>query len=283
MKRKAIISTLLICFITVALYGQKNKPGFRKQRPAETAFLNMLHKTLFESLPHTYKNWTTGKEDPFDATKYWCGSGGPISWHDCTGDIPTSIGIADPYSLSWQVDFKMPDEEAGGLMSAAVRSIKDFSNGQQIAAALKATNKAKLSIFIVANLFITGTSSANALSYCAKTPLVSITLPVPSTLALKGLRSVDCPIMESGRVSMSGNYYDNAIIFLGKPVIAKKTETTSDGLTATRYSIGFDRAKIGKFIVQNIAITINGDSADIDEAIKLIDWQKLYDVIDKNN
>ena len=89
--------------------------------------------------------------------------------------------------------------------------------------------------------------------------------------------------MESGRVSMSGNYYDNAIIFLGKPVIAKKTETTSDGLTDTRYSLGFDRGKIGKLIVQNIAIAIKGDAADIDEAIKLIDWQKLYDLIDKNN
>jgi hypothetical protein len=280
MKRIALFTLLATgLFFTRYTHAQDKGSAFRMQRPAETAFLNKLHQELFDALPHTYKNWTAGKEDPFDALKYWCRD--PVSWRDCNGFILKTIGLGDPYSLDWQVEFTMPDEESGPLMGAAVGNIKDFTNGPQVAAAIKSTNKSKLKIFIVANLFITGTHSSMPLSYCAKTPPVPLSLPVPATLALKGLHSADCPIMDGGSVSLKGDYYDNAIVFLGKPVIAKKTETTSDGLTATRYELAFDRAKIGKMEVQNIAVTFKGDSADIDEAIKLINWQKLSDLIAK--
>src|SRR5476651_531915 len=110
---------LVICCIAVGFgYAQKQstQSAFRKQRPEETDFLNKLHKALFESLPHIYKDWKTGKEDPFDAAKYWCRD--PVSWRDCTADIPKTVGITDPYALDWQVDFTMPDDQSAGLMGA---------------------------------------------------------------------------------------------------------------------------------------------------------------------
>lgn len=280
--KKIMLFTLLFAgiFIAQCTNAQDKSALFRKQRPAETAFLNKLHAALFTALPHTFRDWATGKEDTtFDATKYWCGDA--VSWHDCTGDILKTVGISDPYSLNWEVEFTMPDQEKVGLMVTAMGNINDYTNGPQVAAALKSTNKSKLKISIVANLYITGTGSSMALSYCAKTPLVPLSIPVPTTLALKGIRSAECPIMDGGSVSLHGEYYDSAIVYLGKPVIAKKTENTSDGLTDTRYQMAFDRAKISKLSVQNIAVTFKGDSADIDEAIKLIDWQKLSDLIEK--
>jgi hypothetical protein len=281
MKKIALFSLIFAgLFISVRIQAQNKRASFRMQRPEETAFLNKLHQELFDALPHIYKNWATGKEDlNFDATKYWCSD--PGSWSICNGFILKTIGISDPYGLDWQVDFTMPDEEMAPLMSAAISNIKDFTNGPQVAAAVKSTNKSKLSIFIVTNLFIVGTHSSTPLSYCAKTPPVPLSIPVPATLAVKGLHSAECPIMDGGSVSLHGNYYDNAIVFLGKPVVGKETETTSDGLTTTRYAIGYDRTKISKMAVQNIVITFKGDSADIDEAIKLINWQKLSDLIAK--
>ena len=267
-------------FITTGGLAQNKSASFRQQTPAETAFMNKLHQELFDALPHTYKNWATGKEDlNFDATKYWCRD--PGSWSICNGFILKTIGISDAWTMDWQVDFTMPDEEMTPLLSAAVSNIKDFTNAPQVAAAVKSTNKSKLSIFIVANLYIRGTESSTPLSYCAKTPPVPLSIPVPTTLALKGLHSAECPIMDGGSVSLHGNYYDDAIVFLGQPVVGKKTETTSDGLTTTRYEIAFDRAKISRMAVQNIVLTFIGDSADIDEAVKLINWQKLSDLIEK--
>jgi len=87
--------------------------------------------------------------------------------------------------------------------------------------------------------------------------------------------------MDGGTASLHGDYYDTALVYLGQPVVAKKTETTSDGITDTRYELAFDRTKISRLSVQNIAVTFKGDSADIDEAIKLINWQKLSDLIAK--
>ncbi|MEO6849872.1 MAG: hypothetical protein ABI203_08170, partial [Mucilaginibacter sp.] len=72
-----------------------------------------------------------------------------------------------------------------------------------------------------------------------------------------------------------------ALVFLGKPVNYKKTVTTSDGLTADGYSMAYDSRRISRMEVQNIAVEFKGDSADIDEAIKLIDWQKLSSLIEK--
>jgi len=267
------------CFV-FCLQAQKKdiKPGFRKQTPAETQFLNSLHQSLYAALPHVYKDWKTAPENSFDAVKYWCDI--PTQWHDCTADIPTSIGHGDPWALNWQVDFTMPDEQSSGLMMAAMKGVTDYTNGQQVATCLKATNKSKLGIFIYANIS-SGVTGAFPISYCNKTPPLTIPLPVAATLAVKGIRSVDCHIMDGGRVSMSGNYYDNAVVFLGKPVSSKTTSTGSDGLTTSRYAIGFDKTRIGKLIVQNIVVTFKGDSADIDEAIKLIDWQKLSDLIER--
>ena len=278
MKTKLIAIAFLL--FTSALYAQKTapSPGFRMQRPEETAFLNQLHNDLFNALPHTYKDWKTSKEDTFDALKYWCSDEG--SWGKCLGWIPASIGKGDPYSLDWQVEFNMDQSQSAPLMVSAFKMITDYNNGQQIAASLKSTNKTKLVIFIVANIDA-NSSDVFTLSYCGKTPLQKIDLPVPATLAVKGIRSTDCPIMESGRVSMSGNYYDNALVFLGKPATAKKTVTTDDGITADSYGIAFDKARIGKLVVQNIVVKFKGDSADIDEAIKLIDWQKLSSLIGK--
>ncbi|WP_295794777.1 hypothetical protein [Mucilaginibacter sp.] len=279
--KKIAFFTLLFAGLFIAERTQAQKSAsFRQQKPEETAFMNMLHQQLFDALPHTYKNWATAKEDlNFDATKYWCRD--PGSWSICNGFILKTIGINDAWTMDWQVDFTMPDEEMGPLVSGVVSSIKDFTNAPQVAAAIKSAAKSKLSIFIVANLYITGTNSSTALTYCSKTPPVPLSIPVPTTLALKGLRSAECPIMDGGSVSLHGNYYDDAIVFLGKPVVAKKTENTSDGLNTTRYEIAFDRTKIGRLAVQNVVITFKGDSADIDEAIKLINWQKLSDLIAK--
>ncbi|MEO6631109.1 MAG: hypothetical protein ABIN13_05280 [Mucilaginibacter sp.] len=281
MKKIALFSLLFAgLFIFGRTQAQNKRASFRLQRPEETAFMNKLHQELFDALPHTYKNWATGKEDlTFDATKYWCND--PGSWSICNGFILKTIGISDAWTMDWQVDFTMPDAEMAPLVSAAVSNIKDFTNATQVAAAVKSAAKSKLSVFIVANLYITGTQSSTPLSYCAKTPPVPLSIPVPTTLALKGLHSAECPIMDGGTASLHGDYYDNAVVFLGKPVVAQKTETYSDGLNTTRYQIAFDRTKIGGMAVQNIVVTFKGDSADIDEVIKLINWQKLSDLIAK--
>lgn len=278
---KKLIFIVSVCCITIGVYAQKRtppSPGFRMQTPAETAFLNKLHQQLSDALPHTYKNWITGKEDAFDALKHWCSDEG--SWGRCLGWIPASVGSSDPYGLAIQVEFNMDPNESGPIMAGAMGIIKDYNNAQQIAEAVKSTNKTKLVILLVMNIDYQG-AAAFKLGYCAKTPPQKIALPVPATLAVKGIRSTACPIMESGRASMSANYYDNALVFLGKPVSYKHTETTSDGLTDDEYAIAFDRKRISQLEVQNITVQFKGDSADIDAAIKLIDWQKLSSLIEK--
>ncbi|RWY54067.1 hypothetical protein [Mucilaginibacter gilvus] len=277
MKNIILLSVVIICAFTA---NAQHNPSFRHQTPAETAFLNNTHAALSDAIPHTYKDWKTSPESTYDAIHGWCDV--KPDFDDCTGYIPKSVGKGDPYFADVDVEFKMPDEQSAGYITAVYGMIKDFSNGPQVATALKSSNKTKLYIFVSANQSV-GNAGAFVLSYCAKTPPVNLTLPVPTTLAVKGIRSAECPIMDGGRVSLSGNYYDNAIVFLGKPLTSKKTRTTDDNLTDTRYDIGFDKTKMGKLIVQNVVVTFKGDSADIDEAIKLIDWQKLYALIDKNN
>ena len=278
MKKLALYTLLLAGLIAAEAQAQDKNSSFRMQRPEETAFLNKLHKDLFDAIPHTYKNWKTDKEDGFDALKYWCRD--ETSWAKCSGWILKSIGKGDPYSLDWKVDFNMDESESGPLMASAISMIKDYTNGQQVAAALKSTNKTKLEIFVFANLSA-NSSQVFKMAYCAKTPLQKIELPVAATLAIKGFKSTGCPIMESGSVSLSANYYDSALVFLGKPATAKTTTHTSDGLTEDGYGIAFDNKKIGSLVVQNIMVQFKGDSADIDEAVKLIDWQKLSSLIEK--
>lgn len=275
MKNITLLFVLFFCLATAN--GQKNS-AFRQQTPAETAFLNSLYASLSACIPHTYKDWKTSPERTYDAVRAWCDVS--PDFNDCKGYIPRNIGRSDPYAMDVDVEFKMTDEQSVGYITGVYSMIKDFNNGPQVAAAIKSGNKTRLYIFVVANI-AGGEASAFPLSYCAKTPPVHFSLPVNATLAVKGIRSAECPIMESGRVSLSGNYYDNALVFLGKPVISKKTRTTSDNLTDTRYGIGFDIKKLSKMLVQNIVVTFQGDSADIDEAIKLIDWQKLNDLIEK--
>ena len=274
-----LILLLLLISFTTAAQTKKIRAGFRKMRPDEVVFLNNLHLRMFEAIPHTYKNWGVDElKEKFDINKYWCGI--EVDWYECNGVCPNGYGYNDAYSLDCMVDFAMPDDDKGKLFVSAFKSISDYNDAGQIANSLKMSDKAKLSIKIFANMDI-GINGAFPVSYCGKTPPAKIALPVPATLAVKGIRSLQCPIMSDGRIDMSGDYYDNATVFLGKPVVNTATVNNDNGLTTTRYAIGFDGAKRSRLIVQNIVVTFKGDSADIDEAIKLIDWKKLYDLVAK--
>ena len=268
MKRIIILFAAQLCLLA-GTYAQ-----FRQLRPEEIAYLDKVHNALYTAIPHTYKDWATSPQDrKFTAVNFWC----PDPSEGCSGTCPASLGVGDPYSLSVTEEFTMPQEQSVKLMSAAYKEIKDFNNAQQVAQALKSTNKSKLKIFIACNI-----SAGNSeVSYCSKTPPVSIQLPVPATLALKGIRSQECPILESGRPDLKGDYYDNAVIFLGKPVASKNPDDRSDGLSGMEYTIAFDEGKTSKTLTQNIVVTFKGDAADIDEAIRLIDWNKLYALLDK--
>jgi hypothetical protein len=275
MKNITLLFLLVVC--TFKANAQQNA-SFRQQTPEETAFLNKTHAALSDAMPHTFKDWKTSPESKYDAIHAWCDV--KSDYDDCTGYIPRSVGKGDPYFADVFVEFKMPDDQSAGYITAVYGMIKDFSNGPQVATALKSSNKIKLNIFVSANQSVDD-DGAFVISYCAKTPPVNLKLPVPATLAVKGIRSAQCPIMDGDQVSLSGQYYDSAVVFLGKPVTVKKTRTTDDGLIDTRYAIGFDKTRIGKLVVQNIVVTFKGDSDDIDEAIKLIDWKKLSDMIQK--
>ena len=176
----------------------------------------------------------------------------------------------------------MPADQTGNLAAAAFKKITDFNSAGQIAGALKGAAKSKLSIQIIVNVS-SGSSGAFLLSYCAKTPPEKIALPVPATLALLGTHSDECPFMSDGRPDMSPGdaYYDNAIIFLGKPVAGQEADDRHDGQVRTKYAIGFDKSKIGVPITQNIVVRIKGDAPDIEAVIKLIDWKNLYYLIEK--
>src|ERR1700712_5090007 len=105
--KKTVLFALLITSLIIGkntTQAQDKSSAFRQQRPTETAFLNMLHKALFTALPHTFRDWATGKEDTtFDAMKYWCRD--PVSWRDCNGYIIKTMGVSDSYTLDWEVDF----------------------------------------------------------------------------------------------------------------------------------------------------------------------------------
>jgi len=280
MKKTAIPSVILISIlIFMSAFNIITNNGFRKLRPDEITYLNKSHQQLYDAVPHAYKDWKTLEDSKqFDVRKYWCQE--PTADYDCTGDCPSSVGVGDPYSMDWKVDFSMPRDQSDKLAGESIKMIKDFSDPGQIAASLKFTNKSKLQIFVISNVVA---DVPWKFSYCNKTPPVTIELPVQATLAVKGIKSTQCPIVNENTTTanMSADYYDRAIIFLGKPLLKKETTKWHDGLDGISYYIDFDKSKIGKLITQNIVVQIIGDSADIDAAIKLIDWQKLNDMIEK--
>ena len=253
----------------------------RKLRQDEIDFYNNLHQVLYNAVPHVYKDWkATGDAKDFDVFKFFC----PIVYadNDCTGKTDAALGTKLPYQLSLNVDFAMSHSQSDALAGSAMRTITDYNNVAQIAATLKSIAKAKLSIHVSANVYAPG-SGVFTLVYCPKTPPEAITLPVPATLALIGIRSGQCPLMSGSRPDLSpgDGYYDDAVVFLGKPVTTKTNDNRNDGRIHTAYGIGFDKTKIGSPVVQNIVVDFKGDAEDIRAAIKLINWQKLYALIAK--
>lgn len=283
MKKAVVFLSILISCLQVTT-AQKNdvSPGFRRMTKNEITYFNNLHDSLYLAIPHEYKDWTAnGDSRAFDAAKHWCED--PVDGTDCTGIFPNNIGTTDPYSLSINQDFAMSNQESGNLMVAAMGALKDYNDPVQIATALKSTAKSKITISITNNLSIDdveSTSTNLGISYCPKTPPVMIELPIPAALAVKGIRSVACPILGEGKQpDMHANYYDNAFIVLGKTTIRKVEKKYDDGLMANDYDISFDNKKISKLINQNIVIKITGDSDDIDAIINLIDWKMLNSML----
>jgi hypothetical protein len=275
MKRSAVLLFVLTC-----LYFSTQAQS-RKLRQDEIDFYNNLHQVLYDAMPHQYKDWkAVGDKKDFDVLKYFC----PIVYadNDCTGKTDITLGTKLPYQLSLSVDFSMPRNQSDAMAGSAMGTVKDYNNAPQIAGMLKSMAKTKLSIHINANVY--APSGIFTLVCCPKTSPEAITLPVTATLALIGIRSADCPLMSGGRPDLSpgDSYYDDAVVFLGKPVTTKTPVNRSDGLMRTTYGIGFDKSKIGSPVVQNIEVDFKGDAEDIRAAIKLIDWQKLYALIAKN-
>ena len=272
MKKLIAVTTVFLSFIVSA------NAQFRKMTDAEMAFLNSSHKAMYASLPTAYQDWTSQFNGTnFDAQYYWCAE----KEAKCVGLCPVSMGKGDPWGLDVSVEFKMPQSQSAGLMMPAYKQIKDFNNATQIATALKSMAKTKLTISIFSNVS-SGQIGAFLVSSCSKTPAVKLTIPVPTTLALMGIHSVDCPFMDGSRPDMAGdNYYDNAVVFLGKPVSGQYQDDRHDGQTRVRYAIGFDKTKINSLIVQNIVVKFSGDAEDIKAAIKLMDWEKLSALIAK--
>jgi len=273
MKKLVLFAATIVCISVNA------KAQFRKLTANEITYYNALYPVLYNAIPHNYKTWKAmaGRTGEFDIRKYWCPD--PTPGNDCTGTCPVSVGKGDPYSLDCDIEFTMPGDQSTALKVAAYKTIKDFNNGKQLATALKSTAKAKLKINVISNV----TAGDFVLSYCGKNAPEKLDLPVPATLALLGIHSDGCPVMDGGRPSMSpgDKYYDSAVIFLGKPVAKQSTHVSDDGLTETNYAINFDKAKIGTLITQNIVVTLQGDAEDIKAAVKAINWQKLYAAIVK--
>lgn len=270
---------LILLTLALAAAFAPAKAQMRKLRLEEIAFYTTVHKALYAAMPHTYKDWTVVNDEKpeMDVANFWCQAPEGADPANCRGKTFISTGTTEPYGLVSRVEFAMSQTETGQLMVAAFKGITDYKDAAQIAKAMKGTANAKLAIQIVVNI----DGGDFDLIYCGRTPPQNIKLPVPAAHALKGIRSPECPIMSEGAADMHANYYDEALIFLGKPVAGKTPDNWSDGLSGMRYKIGFDHAKIGKTVVQNVAITIKGDAADIDAAIALIDWQKLYALINK--
>jgi hypothetical protein len=272
---------LILVSIIVAGLTAQSKAQERPLRQDEIVYYNKLYPALYAAVPHEYKDWkAVGDKKEFDAIKYFCPEVYP--GNDCTGKCPVSLGKGDPYSLNYKIEFTMPGNQSGGLMASAFKSITDYNNATQIATALKSTAKSKLTINVFVNMSA-GATGAFLLSYCAKNPPEKIALPVPATLALLGIHSEGCPLMSDGRPDMSpgDGYYDGAIIFLGKPVAGQVADDRHDGQARTKYAIAFDKSKIGVPVTQNIVVQIKGDAADVNGAIKLIDWKSLYYLTEK--
>ncbi|MBC7587360.1 MAG: hypothetical protein H7178_03290 [Chitinophagaceae bacterium] len=285
--KKAVIFLLMLvaCFQVSTAQTYKPHKGFRMLRQDEIAYLNNLYQTLYNAIPHEYKDWrANGDGKEFSAVKHWCDV--EPDFDKCTGICPVTLGKTDPYSISLNMDFAMLDQESSGLMIAAYQGITDYTNPMQIAKALKSAAKSKISIRIYNNIFAPdGSFSSNqfGISYCPKVPPVKIQLPIYAALAVMGIRSDACPILDEStkQADMHGNYYDNALIVLGKPIVKKAEKMYDYGLKNNAYAIAFDNKQIGKLINQNIMIRITGDAADIDAVIKLIDWKKLESMVAK--
>lgn len=267
---------LIALQVSISLSAQ-SMAAYRKLRPAEAAFLNRVHSMLTVVVPHSFYNWTSGEDDDgFDAVRLWCAD--PKSADEHLGYCPVSLAKSEPYSVKYEIEFRMPDKQSKNLLLNAYKGITDYNSTDQIAVALKSTAVARLKISIITNVL---PGAIKKLTYCTKIQPAQMVLSVPAALAVMGMRSDACPIMLSGKVDMTADYYDEALIILGKPVIKRALEQRPDGLMEADYSTSFDRWKINRYTTQNIAIIIHGDAADINVAMKLIDWKRLYSLIAK--
>jgi hypothetical protein len=274
--KKLVLLLMAGCCLAFGVNAQT-----RKLRQDEIDFYNKLHASLYGAIPHSYKDWkANGDPQAFDVIKFFC----PVVYadNDCTGKCPVSIGKGDPYSLSVTAEFAMPSDQKEQLAGAAMASLTSYTDPVQVATALKSTAKSILTVTVIANVNVSGTQGIR-LGYCSKTTPQALQIPVPVTLALLGTHSAQCPYMNGGSPSLSPGegYYDHAIIFIGKPVVSKTIQQSSDGNIVGMYGIGFDKTRIGVPIVQNIVVEFKGDADDIKEAIKMIDWQKLNSLISK--
>ena len=255
--------------------------GFRKMRPDEVALYTTMHNTLVAAMPQAYQDWKSVSDgsSKYDANRQWADV--DPDWGSSYGTCPSNMGVTDGYEISIQDEIKATDDRDAKAAATAMRGLTDYNNPAQVATTLKAASIGKITINIMTNMY----AGDKVLNYCGKNTPTTISLPVPATLALKALHTADCPYMKDGHPDMSPGreaYMDNALIFLGKPVTSKKEdEYDNDGQTRYHYTIGFDKTKIGKAVVQNIVVSIKGDAADIDAVIALIDWQKLYALIAK--
>ena len=274
--RKILVFTSLLILTLLNLNAQT-----RLLRKDEIDYMNSIYPVIYNAIPHEYKDWkAVGDKKEFDAIKFYC----PVVYaeNDCTGRCSVSLGKGDPYTIAYDIQFSMPEAQSSALMATAFKSITDFNNATQIASALKGNSKAKLSIRVIVNVS-SGKIGSFLLSYCGKTKPTDLALPVPATLAVLGVHTDGCPFMNDGRPDMApgDNYYDNAIVFLGKPVSSQEADDRHDGQVRTRYAIGFDHTKIGIPFTQNIVVLIKGDAADINAIVSQIDWKALNGLIEK--
>jgi hypothetical protein len=225
----------------------------RKLSPAEAAYCNTVYSVMAAALPHTYRDWIFA-------------------------DAGKNLPEGQPYTVRLDYAYEMPEEQAKTIMSSAYKKIGDPNSVKQVASALKWAAINRLKIMVTANM---PQQNPNSLVYCGKVTPAITGLPVAATLSIMGMHTENCPIMTHTKVDMNGDYYDNAIVFLGKPVVKKKTEQVENGLISTIYYVGFDKEKMNQLITQNIVVTLKGDAANINEVIKLIDWQKLYGLLNK--
>lgn len=272
--KKLLMATTVLCSLFTTVCGQQ--AGYRKLRPDEISYLNAIHAAMFNAIPHTYRNWkVVADKEQFDARRFWCGI--EVDGQDCLGDCPMQLGKVEPYTLSYDAEYTMANNESGAIAATSMAMIKDFTDAKQLAAAQKYAAQSKVKIRVVIN----SPGIDFSFSYCAKTPLEIMQLPVPAALAVIGMRSVDCQITDDGRPSMHADYYDRALIVLGLPVAKKAPENTSDGLTTAHYVPGFEKSKISKLVAQNISVEIKGDANDIRAMVQQINWKTLSDLLAK--